>query len=170
VPVSERRQPRLEAAHIGAGAEREAQPGARVDARDLEDDSLGLVDVLGEAGIGQERHARVVEGMVADQVTLCRRAAGEVREGLHPSALEEDGRRRLEPAELVQHPSGMLAMVWTIRVLGVERECDARSVAHFSTPVMTMPRMKNRWARKKTTIGIAIVMSVAAWTSWVCSL
>ena len=62
----------------------------------------------------------------------------------------------------------MLAVVRSIRMLGVERQGDPRAVGHFSTPVMTMPRMKKRWAMKKMTIGITIVMSVAAWTSSTC--
>src|SRR4029079_12818897 len=40
--------------------------------------------------------------------------------------------------------------------------------AHVSTPVTTMPRMNARWARKKTTIGAAIVISAAAWMSVGC--
>ena len=35
------------------------------------------------------------------------------------------------------------AVMRAIGVLGVEGEGDPQAVAHFSTPVITMPRMKN---------------------------
>ena len=86
-----------------------------------------------------------------------------MRDGLDPSALEEDRGTHAEPGKLVEDPAGVLAMVRAIGVLGVECQGDAVAIAHFSTPVMTMPRMKARCAKKKTTTGITIVMSVAAW-------
>ncbi len=105
----------------------------------------------------------MIEGMVADEMALRRHAPREVGKRLDPSALKEDRGPHLEAAELVEHPAGVLAVVRPIRVLGVEGEGDAGCVAHFSTPVMTMPRMNARCAKKKMTTGITIVMSVAAW-------
>ena len=74
----------------------------------------------------------------------------------------------VQPLELIEHPRRVVAMVRSVRMLGVEGQGDARSLAHFSTPVITMPRMKKRWPRKKMIIGITIVISVAAWTSCTC--
>ena len=97
-------------------------------------------------------------------------ASGEIGEGLHPSALKEDRCAHVQSPELIENPSGVRPVMRAVGVLGVEGEGDPRAVAHFSTPVMTMPRMKKRWAMKKTTIGMMIVIRVAAWTSWTCSL
>ena len=58
--------------------------------------------------------------------------------------------------------------------LGVHEPARAHGSAadrrggHLSTPVTTMLRMNERWARKKTTTGTAIVMSAAAWMSVGC--
>ena len=71
-------------------------------------------------------------------------------------------------SELIEHPRRVVAMVRPVGMLGVEGQGDPRAVAHFSTPVITMPRMKKRWAMKKITIGMMIVISVAAWTSSTC--
>jgi len=101
--------------------------------------------------------------VAADEVALVRHPSREGRKGLRPSALEEERGTHVEPGELVEHPFGVLAVVGPIGVLGVEGQCDARRVGHFSTPVITMPRMNARWARKKTIMGITSVMSVAAW-------
>ena len=97
-------------------------------------------------------------------------ATGQVGESLHPSALEEDRCAHVQSPEFIEDPSGMRAVMRAVGVLCVEGEGDPRAVAHFSTPVMTMPRMKKRWAMKNTTIGMMIVIRVAACTSWICSL
>ena len=73
--------------------------------------------------------------------------------------------RTSQAAKLVEDPGGVVAVVRAIRVLGVEGQRDPQRIGHFSTPVITMPRMKARWAKKKTTIGMTIVISVAAWMS-----
>jgi len=103
--------------------------------------------------------------VVAHQMPFLGDTAGELWEGLHPSALEEDGRGHPQPRQLVEDPCRVLAVVRAVGVLGVEREGDARGVDHFSTPVMTMPRMNAFCAMKKMIIGRMIVMSVAACTS-----
>ena len=84
----------------------------------------------------------MVEGVVSDEVALIGDAARQVGVGLHPPALEEDGGAHQEAPELVEDPGRVLAVVRTIRMLGVEGQSDPEGVGHFSTPVMTMPRMK----------------------------
>jgi len=54
-------------------------------------------------------------------------------------------------------------MVAPIRVLRVERQRHADR--HFSTPVMTMPLVKNRWVKRNAITGMIIVISVPAWIS-----
>ena len=154
VPVAELAEPVHEVGAIRARAERKARPRPRVGARRLDDHALGLPDVLREAVVAQQRHPRVIEGMVADEVAFRGDATGQVGEGLHPSALEEDRCAHVQSPELVEDPSGVRPVMRAVGVLGVEGEGDPRAVAHFSTPVMTMPRMKARCAKKKTTIGM----------------
>ena len=58
-----------------------------------------------------------------------------------------------------------------VRMLRIERQRDAERAAwsggctgvYFSTPLTTMPRVKNRWKTRKITIGMTIVISVPAW-------
>jgi len=107
---------------------------------------------------------------VADQMAIRGNATCQVGEGLDPSALKEDRCAHVQSSELIEDPARVGPMMRAVGVLGVEGEGDPRAVAHFSTPVMTMPRMKKRWAMKNTTIGMMIVIRVAAWTSWICSL
>ena len=170
VAIPERGQAADEPRVIGAGTEREAQPRPWIDAACLTDGSLRLAKVLVESLGRQERHARVVEGMAADQVPVVGHPAHERGEGLGPSALDEEGGAHVEPHELVDDPFGVVAVMRPIRMLRVERQGDARRIGHFSTPVITMPRMKKRCAMKNTTIGMMIVISVAACTSSTCSL
>jgi hypothetical protein len=101
--------------------------------------------------------------MVPHQVPFGRHPPSEIGVSLDPSALEEHCRSDVEAPKLVQDPCRVLTVMRPVRMLRIERESDAKLVTHFSTPVITMPRMNARWAKKKTTIGIRIVMSVAAW-------
>ena len=71
-------------------------------------------------------------------------ASGEIAERLDPSTLQEEGCPHVEASQFVEDPRGVVAVVWTIGMLGVEGQRHPRSVGHFSTPVMTMPRMKAR--------------------------
>ncbi len=63
--------------------------------------------------------------------------------------------------------SSILEMVWqsgsffTFHVLGFTQRSF---VLYFSTPVITMPCMNTRWARKKTTTGRATAMTAPAWS------
>jgi hypothetical protein len=75
-------------------------------------------------------------------VAVRRHAPRKLGKGFHPSALEKDRCAHIQPPKLVENPAGVGSVVRAVGVLGVEGEGDPRAVAHFSTPVMTMPRMK----------------------------
>jgi hypothetical protein len=55
-------------------------------------------------------------------------------------------------------------------MLGIEgqrdpdRSAQRRVAGYFSTPVITIPRVKTRWKIRKMTIGMIIVMIVPACT------
>ena len=53
---------------VVAGAERAAKPRPRVGSGELPDRLLRLAQVLLDAAVGEQRHRRVVMGVVADQV------------------------------------------------------------------------------------------------------
>ena len=59
--------------------------------------------------------------------------------------------------------------VRAVGVLRIEGQRDAdrshRRAAYFSTPVMTMPRVKKREVSRNATTGMIIVISVPAWIS-----
>ena len=107
----------------------------------------------------------MVEGVIPDQVPIGGDSPRHVGEGLDPATLQEERGADVQAAELVEDPGGVVAVVRAIGVLGVEGQRDPRPIGHFSTPVITMPRMKARCATKKTAIGMMIVISVAACTS-----
>ena len=134
-------------------------------------DRLGLAHVRRQPVVGQERHAGVVEAVVADQVALVGDARARGRVGLHPAALEEE---RGRDAALARARRGGRSVdagpVRPVGVLGVERQRDPerrrrrRRPAHFSTPLMTTPRMNTRWKTRNSITGITIVIRVPAWT------
>ncbi len=71
-------------------------------------------------------------------------------------------------SERLEQPLGRARLGRAIVMLGVEGQGDApvgAVPAHFSTPVMTSPRVKNRWASRNAMTGMTIVMSVPAWIS-----
>ena len=105
----------------------------------------------------------MVEGVVADEMSVRDDPPRELALGLDPSALDEEGGSHAAIGQRGHDRPRAGRIVSAIGMLRVEGECHPEAVAHFSTPVMTMPRMKARCATKKTTIGITIVMSVAAW-------
>src|SRR5918992_1484027 len=105
----------------------------------------------------------MVEGVVPHQVPVVHDAPSQRRLRLDPAALDEEGGAHAAIGKHLHHRARAGDVVSAVRVLRVEGERNPQAVAHFSTPVMTMPRMNARWAMKKTTIGITIVMSVAAW-------
>ncbi len=96
--------------------------------------------------------------------------SGDVWLGLDPAALEEPRRRHVPVGEDVEDRAGHARTMPAIRVLRIEGERDAlRAIcavvgrAYFSTPLTTMPRVKNRWKSRKITTGMIIVISVPAW-------
>src|SRR6187551_2901349 len=68
VPITEFGQKRGGARVVTARAERTAEPRPRIDTDDLADHPLGRKYVRPKPIVGEERHARVVEGMVPYQV------------------------------------------------------------------------------------------------------
>jgi hypothetical protein len=104
----------------------------------------------------------VVVRVIADQVARLRDAARRLRIGLDPATLQEEGGGNRQAIELIQ--DGLrIAPGGPIRVLGVEGQRDPERACYFSTPVMTMPRVKTRWKMRKIRTGIMRVMSVPAW-------
>lgn len=101
--------------------------------------------------------------MTADQVTIVHQAARQARMGLGPSPLDEEGRAHLEPMQAGDQGRRALAAARPIRVLGVEGQRNPEARAYFSTPLMTMPRVKKRWKAMKRSTGITSVISVPAW-------
>jgi hypothetical protein len=89
--------------------------------------------------------------------------------GFDPAPLEEPRRDDValgEDAEDAFRHSGPMGTVRMLRIEG-KRDPEARARLHgpgyFSTPLMTMPRVKNRWKTRKITIGMIIVIKVPAW-------
>jgi len=104
----------------------------------------------------------VVVGVIADQVPRLRDATRRVRVGLDPAPLEEERGGDRQAIELIQ--DGLrIALGGPIRVFGIEGQGDPERACYFSTPVMTMPRVKTRWKMRKIRTGIMRVMSVPAW-------
>ena len=104
----------------------------------------------------------MVVGVVADQVARLRNAARRLRIGLDPAPLQEERGGNRQGIELIQ--DGLrIAPGGPIRVLGVEGQGDSERACYFSTPVMTMPRVKTRWKTRKISTGMIRVMSVPAW-------
>lgn len=65
-----------------------------------------------------------------------------------------------------------LGHAWTMEAIGmlrVEGQGDSEPCprvdhgGYFSTPLITMPRVKKRWKTRKITIGMIIVNRVPAW-------
>jgi len=109
-------------------------------------------------------------------VTIGDDLPGELGKRLDPAALEKPGRRHVAVAEHPEDPFRDARRVRPVGMLGVEGQRDAEgpalerlghrsSLPYFSTPVITIPRVKNRWKIRKSTIGMTIVISVPAWMS-----
>jgi hypothetical protein len=88
--------------------------------------------------------------------------ARQLRHGLDPAALEEPRRAHAARREDVEDAVADPRDVEPVGVLGVEGQGDA-DAGYFSSPLITMPRVKNRWKTRKMTIGMIIVISVPAW-------
>lgn len=100
--------------------------------------------------------------MAADQMAPGD-AAGKVRAGLRPSALQEEGRRHSLALEDLDDLLGAPVAGRAVRMLGVEGERDTEGRGYFSTPVITTPRTKARWKMRKRMTGTISVSSVPAW-------
>ena len=89
-----------------------------------------------------------------------------LRVGLDPAALEEERGSDVQPLEGIEEAGLRGRMGRSIGVLRVEGERDAergRRLDYFSTPVMTMPRVKTRWKAANRTTGMSRVMMLPAW-------
>src|SRR5262249_19288123 len=149
-----------------------AEPRSRVDAHDLADYSLRLADVRPQPLVEEQRQPGVVEAVVADEMAVRRDPPGQRRRRLDPPSLEEPGRGDVALGEDVEEALGHARTMRSVGVLRAERQRDAkprgppRFVRHgpyFSTPLITIPRVKKRWKTRKIAIGITIVISVPAW-------
>ena len=152
-----------------AGPERAAEPRPRIDPGDLADRPLRVAYVRGDPIVGEERQASVIEAVVADEMAVIHDAPGGLGMRLDPAALEEP---RGGHAALGEHVEDRLAHPRPVRavgMLGVEGQGHPelgpgpRRRAYFSTPLITMPRVKNRWKIRKMITGMIIVISVPAW-------
>ena len=110
----------------------------------------------------------MVEAVVADEVAIARNPPRHSRKGLDPAALEEPGRDDAAVGKDIEDFVGHARAMRAVRMLGVERQGNAewaprrRDAGYFSTPLITMPRVKNRWKIKKITTGMIIVIRVPA--------
>ena len=168
VPIPERRQGSQHPPVVGAREERAAEPRPRVDVRGIADGQLGGPDVGREPVDGQERQPGVVEAVVAHEVTLIGDATREHGFSLHPATLQEPRRDDPPIRHDVEQVRGDARPVGPVRVLRVERQRHPERLrrgrlAHFSTPVTTIPRVNTRWKMMNRAIGMIIVISVPAW-------
>ena len=105
---------------------RAAEPRARVDAGRRDDRALGRPDVRGEPGVGQQRHPRMVVGVVPDEVPARRRSRG--RGSGNASAHRPCTKNVAVTSccvEHVEHPLGAAGAVRAVGMLGVEGQRDA---------------------------------------------
>jgi hypothetical protein len=104
----------------------------------------------------------VVVGVVPDEVPVRGDPTRRAGLGLGPSALDEERRadvlrrQRIEQALRVAGGRGAVGM------FGVEGQGNSEA-GYFSTPVMTIPRVKKRWNTRNSSTGMIIVISVPAW-------
>ena len=104
----------------------------------------------------------MVVRVVRDEVPAAPDPPRGVGMGLHPAALQEQRGRHVGEVQGIQQPVRIARAVWAIRVLDIEGQRDAPG-RHFSTPEMTIPRVKKRWVSRKAMTGITSVISVPAW-------
>jgi len=162
VPIAQLPKPRDQHPALGPAPEWHAKPRPGIDTDETDDRPLGGLNIGPEPTPIEERHAGVVEGMAADQVAIARQLAGEARVGLGPSPLDEERGTDIEPTQARDQGGRALAAAGPIRVLSVERQRDAEARRYFSTPLMTMPRVKKRWNTMKMRTGITSVIRVPA--------
>ena len=163
VPIAKGDEAGDEPRAIGTAAERHPEPGSRVDPDEALDGVLGGAHVGREAATVEERHARVVEGMAPNQVAVARQLGGQLRIGLRPATLDEERGAHLEPAETLDERGRSVSVIRSIGVLGVKGQRHPEWRAYFSTPLMTMPRVKKRWNAMNRMTGMTRVIRVPAW-------
>jgi hypothetical protein len=100
--------------------------------------------------------------VIPDEVAIRRDPPGGCRMRLDPASLEKPRRADVALREHVEDAVADPRGVEPVGVLGVEGQGDADG-GYFSTPLITMPRVKNRWKTRKIRIGMIIVISVPAW-------
>ena len=101
--------------------------------------------------------------MAAHEVAFGGEARRKLRICLGPPALDEERGRHLQLSEALDQLPRRLSIALAIGMLGVEGEGHPESGAYFSTPLMTMPRVKKRWNTMKRSTGITRVIRVPAW-------
>ena len=104
----------------------------------------------------------MVVGVVTHEMAVVVDSTGRRGIGLGPAALDEERRADVGRSERVEQALGVAAVGRPIGMLGIEGQRDPETV-YFSTPVMTIPRVKNRWNMRNRMIGMIIVMIVPAW-------
>ena len=119
-----------------------------------------------EPGVGQEGQPGVIEAVVADEVAVGGDPPGEVRARTRPSGpggTTSRGRRARRGRRGAGRHARPVAAGRDAPRRRSGRPGTASAPRYFSTPLITMPRVKNRWKTRKITIGMIIVISVPAW-------
>ena len=149
-----------------AAAEREPEPWAGIDTSGGRDGALSRAHIGIKPRVRQQRHAGVVEGVIAHEVSELGQSAGEARVRLDPPALEEERRSDIETVQDLDDCLVDAGIRRPVGMLGVEGEGNAERrcrSGYFSTPVMTTPLMKNRWNSANRITGRTSVIMVPAW-------
>lgn len=165
MPVAELCQPIDKPRIVGPRTKRHAEPWTGVDAGLPYDGTLCTSNVRCEGTPPEHWHAGMVEGVVSDQVAVARHSPGHRGVGLGPAALNEEGRAHVRIGQVADHCGLVVATMRPIRVLGVEGKSDTEAGCYFSTPLMTIPRVKNRWKAMNRSTGTTRVINVPAWMS-----
>jgi hypothetical protein len=140
VPIADPVEEREHAHVVGAVAERATEPRLRVGPRDRRDRALGMRDICHDAVVAEQRHPRVVRGVVADQVAFGRDPSSDDRLGLSPSRLDEEGASDAGLRELVEDaPGARLRPRRSVRMLRVEGEGDACHARSSRTALRSLP-------------------------------
>lgn len=161
--VTEPREPLDQAWIVPACSERHPEPWPWVDTRLPQDGTLRAAHVHCKGAWPEQGHAGVIEGVAPDEVSVHCYSPRQGRVRLGPAALHEEGRTHLLPGQLVDDRSLRVAMVRPVGVLGVKGQSDSKGGCYFSTPLMTMPRVKTRWKAMNSRTGITSVIRVPAW-------
>jgi len=105
--------------------ERAAEPGSGIDADNIADTGLGLVDIGAESQVGESRHGRVGVRMISNEMASASDRPGEVRIGGRPPALDKEARPHAVCTECGYDRFSRDG--WTLppaRMLGIKRQRD----------------------------------------------